>query len=485
MLLGLFWAVALWGLLGRRRPVLVYLFFAMLPLGTFAVVPPQMSGGLSLLGAPMTALLLTVREFGLQPDGARRLAGLAFRCRPGRLLISYWCVAALVTAFAPRFFQGRIEVIPMSGNSFRPTPLAPTLQNFSQMAYLTVSVLAVFAFASVFQRPGERAHLTRGLLVAGVVTIVTGVADLLSMSLPIQGYLQPFKTAQYRLLDDAILADGAKRVVGLMSEASAFGGLSVTLFVLLYFMRQGFDSPELRRWLAWTTTGLGIMSILSTSSAGLVAIAVVIWLVLLDWFSRTAGLTRGTMVRRGMQREMMVGIAVLIVVVAALLVAPSVFNPVVERVQTSVFAKTKTDSYVERSEWTSVSLDAAVSSKLLGVGLGSTRSSNYLVALLSSTGLPGLLLYAGFIVSLFKGSSRSLSGRESALIRAMRWSYLPVLVLEFLAVTTADFGVMSGLRWGVVLAVVSSESLNSEPNPDQEGSTPQGSSSFGYGAPAR
>lgn len=453
MLVGLFWAVALWGMLGRRRPVLVYLFFAMLPLGTFAVVPPQMSGGLSLLGAPMAALLLTVREFGLQPDGPRRLAGLAFGSRPGRLLLSYWCVAALVTAFAPRFFQGRIEVIPMSGNSLRPTPLAPTLQNFSQMAYLTVSVLAVFAFASVFQRPGERTHLTHGLLLAGVVTIATGVTDLLSTVLPIQGYLQPFKTAQYRLLDDANLADGAKRVVGLMSEASAFGGLSVTLFVLLYFLRQAFESPGLRRRSAWITAGLGVMGIISTSSAGYVAIGVVIVLILLDWFSRTAGVARGAMVRRGMRREMLVGISVLAAVVAALLIAPSVFNPVVERVQSSVFAKTKTDSYVERSEWTSVSLSAALSSRLLGVGVGSTRSSNYLVALLASTGLPGLLLYAGFIVSVFKERIRIQLHVESALVRAMRWSYPPVLVLEILAVTTADFGVLSGLRWGVVMAL--------------------------------
>ncbi|MEZ5411913.1 MAG: hypothetical protein R2761_28015 [Acidimicrobiales bacterium] len=434
--------------------MLVYLFFAMLPFGTFAVVPAQMSGGLSLLGAPMTALLIAIREFGLQPDGSRRLAALAFGCRPGRLLVCYWSVAALVTAFAPRFFQGQFEVIPMSATVLRPTPLAPTLQNFSQLAYLTVSVLAVFAFASVFQRPVERSHLTMGLLLSGLVTIATGVVDLLSTVVPIQRYLQAFKTAQYRLLDDAILADGTRRVVGLMPEASAFGGLSITLFAMLYFTRQSFDSPSLRRRSGWTTAGLGVMAIISTSSAGYVALAVVVVLLLLDWFSRTAGLTKGAMVRRGMRREMIVMLTVLAAVAVALMLAPSVFDPAVERVQDSVFAKTQTESYVERTAWTATSLEAAVSSRFVGVGIGSTRASNVLVAVLASVGVPGLLLYCGFLAHLFRSPVRSGAPQDAVIVRALRWSYPPVLVLGLLAGTSADFGVFDGLRWGVLLGAL-------------------------------
>lgn len=453
LFLALYWAVALAGLLGRRRSTLILLFFATLPLGTFAVVPPQLSGGLSLLGAPMTALLLSVREFGLQPGGSRRLAGLAFGSRPGRVLLSYWCVAAVVTAFAPRLFQGRIVVIPMSATVFRPTPLAPSLQNFSQLAYLTVSVLAVFAFASVFERDAERVRVPHAVLLVGGLTVATGLVDLVSTSVPLDFVLRGLRTAQYRLLDDAILADGTRRVVGLMAEASAFGGLSVTLFVLLYFVRQGSEGPSLRRRSAWVVAGLALMAVLSTSSAGYVAFGVAAVLLLLDWFSRSAGLARGWMARRGTRRELLIGLTVAAAVVAALLVAPWVFRPATGALHDRVLAKTQTDSYAERTTWTAVSLRAAVSSGLVGVGLGSTRASNFLVSLLASTGVPGVVLYFWFVLQLFVFPGTGLAAPDAALARALRWSYGPMFALDVMAGTTADFGVLNALRWGLLLAL--------------------------------
>jgi O-antigen ligase len=142
------------------------------------------------------------------------------------------------------------------------------------------------------------------------------------------------------------------------------------------------------------------------------------------------------------------------VIVVALMFIPSAFDPVVERFDDRVLQKTESDSFAGRSEWTAVSLQAAFDSNLLGVGLGSTRASNYLVSVLASTGLLGFVLYFGFVCALLSRSTSQLAEPERILIRAMRWSYVPVLILQVLVGTTPDIGVMGALRWGIVVSVL-------------------------------
>jgi hypothetical protein len=450
--IAIFWGFALWGLV-TPRPVLVYLFFVCLPLGTFAVIPPAMTGGLSLLGSPVAVLLLAIKELGLRPGGTRSLARVALQTKPGRLLLWYWSIGAVVTIFAPAMFARSIEVIPMSGDRLVPTPLVPTTQNFSQLSYVTLSVLAVFTFASIFRRPEARAMLHRGVLVAGSVTVGTGVADFVSDFVPIGPHLGNFRTAQYAILGDNILDDGARRIIGLMPEASSFGALSVSLFALLYFLRPVIRNPQDRRWVNTVLSGLILMIVLSTSSASYVAIALMLFLMLLDWFSRVAGIARPSLARRGMRRELVPAMTVAGSIIVGLMLIPAVFDPVVDRVNDRVFEKTTSDSFDERSMWTEVSLQAGLSSKLVGVGLGSTRASNHLVAVFASTGLLGLLLYLNFMRSLLVSRSDHLGPIDAVFLRALRWSFLPPLAVAILTGTTPDFGVIDGMRWGVLLTL--------------------------------
>lgn len=450
-----FWCVATWGV-ASRRPVLVYLFFATLPLGTFAVVPPAALGGISLVAPTMAALLLAAKELALAGDGGRFLTGHLFHHELTRLLTAFWLGAFLVTVFVPRYRAGDITIIPLSGNRYVPTPLQPTAQNITQLAYLTVSVLAVVSFARAFSGPARRPLLLHGILVAGAVTVLTGAVDLLSSWLPLAPALAPFRTAQYQIIDHAQLGDGTKRVIGLMPEASAYGHLAMALFTLSYFLRPAVADERLRRWFGHLSIGLAVMLVLSTSSAGYAAVAVAIGLMGLHWTVRTANRDQvRAAVRRGSQRELFTALGLVFCVVALALVHPDAFDPVLARIHDVVLAKRQSDSYVERNMWTAVSFRAGLASDLLGVGLGSTRASNFAVVLFASTGLAGVVLYTTFALRLLlRRPAPGLDDEGRGIVSALRWSFLPVFTIELLIATTPDFGVVEALRWGVLTALL-------------------------------
>jgi hypothetical protein len=224
--IALYWGFALTGLFSPK-PVLLWLFFMSLPFGSMVVVPTNLTAGLSLTPQSMTAMLIVVHELLLRRSGPVAFAALALR-GPGLALFLFWIVGIVVTLLAPRLFAGQIEVVPMnaSGLGFMVTsPLAPTKQNFSQLAYITVSVFSVFAFARIFC-DGERLRiLMRGIMITGVIVIVTGLLDFATTYVPIEPLLQPFRTVEYAILDSATIGNKTKRVIGLMPEASSYDSL--------------------------------------------------------------------------------------------------------------------------------------------------------------------------------------------------------------------------------------------------------------------
>ena len=81
----LFWGLAIWAFFGRSRRLL-YLFFATMPFGSFAVIPTAMTGGFTLTATPIVAALLVARQFTVGGEFAHML-GLALR--PSRLLLLF------------------------------------------------------------------------------------------------------------------------------------------------------------------------------------------------------------------------------------------------------------------------------------------------------------------------------------------------------------------------------------------------------------
>lgn len=464
--IAIYWWLALWGLFSAR-PVLVWLFFGILPFGSFAVVPTEVTGGVSLLGSTMTAVLIIAQQLFLRRSGPAAFLRLAIGRGGGMLLFLFWCVGIMVTLFAPRLFAGQIEVVPMALRSvgfLQTLPLEPTVQNFTQLSYMTVSIFAVFAFATVFRNSKMQPVLIRGVILSGMIVIITGLLDLLAESLSIQPLLEPFRTANYAILDNVRLVDGSKRVTGLMPEASSFGGLTMSLLACLYFLRRAITDLGLRRRANIVLAGLAVMLVLSTSSAGYVGIGVLLALIKLDWWVRAAGLARSPLVRRGVRSELFLALAGTALLIVVIMVMPATFDPVIRRLNDIVFTKTESLSYLERTFWTRITFEAGLSSQLIGVGLGSTRGSNFAAVIFGSTGLLGFLLYFGFVLRLMLRPAPAGDPQAAAIVSALKWSFFPVFIIDLLIGTTPDFGVFNALRWGVLLALIPAVAARRSPD---------------------
>lgn len=450
----IYWSFALWGL-GSRKPVLLVLLFVCFSFGSFTVMPPALTGGLTFLPVTMTALLICFKEFILYRSGLERMAGVI--SRPGMLLFLFWLVTLFVTIFIPRLMAGEIIVVPMRGSGIlmETALLAPSRQNISQMANITISVFTVFALFQMLQRPGMIAVFLKALFIGGATLVITGSLDLATSYVPGVGFLlEPFRTATYALLTEDTLRDGTRRIVGLMPEASSYGSFCISFMSFIYFLRPGLTDANLQRKALWLCAGLGLFAGLSTSSAAYVGLGVFSILASVEWLGRALGARRSARAGGRLIRLEALGIfAVLTVVCPLLVIYPALLDPVLTRIDVMVLQKGNTTSYLERNMWTWTSLEALWDSYLIGVGVGSTRASNGFVALFSTTGLLGLLLYYGFVlILLLRKIPEHTPPLARAIITAARLSFWPSFAITFLIGTLADFGAMGALRWAVIMA---------------------------------
>jgi hypothetical protein len=445
-----FWLIALAAFAAGIRPT-IYLFFCAAPFGSLAVVPTALTGGLTFTPLPIAALLLIVRAL-LMPGAGALLTANILRARPLALMGLFWCVAVVTTLLMPRLFAGVVLVVPVRVVEGSLAPLAPSVQNLSQLFYLTISIATVGAAFVLMRRMELRQTVLHAILFSAVVMVLTGIVDMYAPVLGLEAFLEAFRTATYNLLVDAEVL-GARRVVGLMPEASAFGSVCVRYLSLLYFLRHSFLAGDSSRHaLAPVMLALAAFTYLSTSSAAYVGLAILLALISLEWLYR-AFWAREPHHRRKVAIDLGLAGTATLGAICLVLLSPALLDMVWTSLDAIVFSKTETDSFTERSLWTATSLRAAIDTFGLGTGVGGTRASNSFVALVSNVGVLGAALYIAFLVSCFlqKAPERDEQGRW--MVRGFRWSLLPGIGVGFLIGTSPDFGVTAGFIYGSMLSI--------------------------------
>ena len=446
-----FWALALYGLLGKPT-VLLYLFFGSMPFGAFAVVPPQLTSGLTLTPTPMVVVLIILRTLG-SLVGMRFFLQSALSPRRALLLFLFWIVAVLTTLFMPLLFYGEINVIPI--RRLLPTfgiPLEPGAQNFSQLAYLSLSILAVFAFTRMLLKPAGLQAALKAMCLGAALAVISGLLDYASLYVPITPLLEPFRTASYSLMTEVEIF-GGKRVVGLMPEASAYGSLCIAFLGLMYFLRHAMADRFLREKAAPTLVGLLLLLIwLSTSSSALVGLGVFGLVAVAEWawrksHSRILG-------NRGLGFEFWSALAALFLLGLVVLFNPALLDPVTLKINEMVLNKTQSESYEERSMWTAVGWKALADTYGLGVGVGSTRTSNFAAAVFSNTGVIGGVLFFSFVAQvLLRRLPSSADNLSRSILVGVRCCFLPAFIVALLAGISSDFGSTNAFLFSMALAV--------------------------------
>ncbi|MBI1340930.1 hypothetical protein GC169_12085 [bacterium] len=446
--MAIYWLAAIWALSRKGVGPMLYVLMMSIPFGALAVIPPTMTGGMSLLATSISAVLLFAKVVLREGTYERVLANaLSFR-RMG-LLTLFLIVTIVVTLVAPRLFAGAVRIVPYVWTHYGSLAIGwlyPSSQNISQLLYLCISVFAVFIFVEVLRQAPLRQTFLKAMFWGGVTMLVTGVVDVAGGG----AILETARTASYDYLIGAEVA-GVKRITGAMSEASSFGEATLFFGSSIWFLRHAMQDAKMRtRWAPLVAVALILFSFSSTSSAAYVGCGLFGILAMLDWGVRAGGLL-GRKAGAPIPLEALVAAVTIAAAFAVLAFTPAILNPLIELIDEMVFSKTTSWSFIERSHWTNKSLEAFFATWGMGVGAGSTLSSNWFVAVLASTGVFGTAALFGFFAQMF--TRRGVTDEAAVIAHAVRMIFLPWFGVSLLIGTIPDFGIKLSALFGLTLAV--------------------------------
>jgi hypothetical protein len=455
--------------LGPNRGLIVLL--GVTPFGMMAGVNLPAVGGTSItvtdLAVVTLGLMLLLYRF--VPDALGQLF------RPGSAglwLLAFLAYAAFATVFFPRIFEGATEVFAIGrvsdGLGIVIRPLAPNNGNLSQLFRMILSVTAFAAAALILWRWPDSTRVVLAVTVATVVHVVLGLADITTNFLNVEFLLDPIRTANYALTLGQKMA-GLNRMIGGYPEASSFGyySLGVLGFWLAYWYRQPTPS---RRTTAMLLLSL-FVTLRSTSSSAYVGLALLLSVFVV---TRMVSQNSGSLNKRS--AGILIGVLALLPVVAASAVVlyeqVQGFTNFIDR---SLLNKLSSDSGEERMTWNLQALHNAWDTMLLGAGLGSVRASNWVVAVLATTGLPGVFLIGAFLFRFFRMPLNRLSDEAQTVAFAMKFACAGLLFRALVVKASPNldifFFVFAGTCVGLVAAAQRAPQSGTRPRPQSRTSS--------------
>ena len=213
-----FWLVIVCSVWARPSTVLV-LLLASVPFASLSLLPPEITGGMTLLPQMMFAVVLILKVVAPHAVTLSPKFLNALQLRRLGYLALFLLVGIVSTLIMPRLFLGQVVVFPMR-ESWMADLLNPSQANFTQSGYVTLSVMTALAVTLMADEPGFTGTLLKALLAGGMVCVVTGLIDIAAASTGMESLLAPFRNANYAYLTNASLRTGVRRVVGLTPEAA-------------------------------------------------------------------------------------------------------------------------------------------------------------------------------------------------------------------------------------------------------------------------
>jgi hypothetical protein len=428
--------VILLGLLGLLLDAsfLIYLFIISTLLGAAGAVILTSFGSANLSPAH---LLLGFLSLKILIDRGRlpvALSGTAFP-REGFWLFLTVAYAAAGAYIMPRLFEGVTDVFAISrdpGSSTTLWALHPVTGNVTQTIYF----IGDFVCFLVFYSFARDQRLTRALCHAGMLcgilnlafvvvdlgTYWTGTAELLSF----------LRNASYRMLDDVEIL-GLKRIVGSFTEASAFAYASLGLFAFTGKLWLRGIYPGLNGVIALLTL---IALLASTSTTAYAGVG-----LLLAW--EYLGCLKAIRDGRGTGACVVFAVlgpllALLAIVAVALDHASWLFAQ--DLLNKTLFDKLTSSSGMERSSWNSQAMANFIATSGFGVGVGSTRASSLVFAILGTLGVFGSVTYGIFIVNVLVRRDAGRDWFVDALRAAAQSACLASLIAACIAASFVDIG---------------------------------------------
>ena len=334
--------------------------------------------------------------------------------------------AGATSAFVTGRITGVVEVA-----------LAPNAGNVTQTGYFALGALTCLGLMALLHRERALVSVRRGFLLWASINALGGAIDLAAKTAGAGDVFLFLRTATFAYLTGAEQA-GFARVNGLFSEASGFAGAALPslAFTFTYWKHGG------SRFALVLAAALLVLLLLSTSSTAYAGLAI---LTLPTLVSMARSVARG---RIGGHDLLLVAafLAMAAFITFILVYDQNLFTPVQDLFQTTVLDKAQSESGRERSYWNERSLASLADTWGLGIGFGSGRASNWLVAVASQLGVIGLLLQLSLLLPFLRRPSEpaaSSPARDTyALHNALRACALSSLIAGVIAGGSADPGML-------------------------------------------
>lgn len=404
--------------------------------------------------------LAVVASVALRKGFLEDLAAVLMNSRAAPVVVALIIYASASALLFPRLFFGETSVHIVVEGLVVEYALAPSPGNITQSAYLFLGGLTFLAFCILLQRANRWAAVERAFFAFVTIHAALGVIDLGAKMAGMGDVLEFLRTANYALLVE-VVEQGFWRIVAAYPEASTFAGFSMPClaFSFIYWKNTGSTYS-----LALSLV-LFFLVALSTSTTAYASLAV---LTLLLSASILMGAFRGGLTRRDLQFFGLGWIGVAIAL-GTYLLNESLFEPFINMLDTVIYGKASSFSGMERAYWNAKSIEAFFDTYGLGVGMGSSRASSWLVAVLSQLGIVGAFLFAVLVADLVRRAGPGdVRGPDRAIVvfsESMRAATIAWLVPAAISSGSAD----PGLIFFIGLAIVISCRLRfSQPGRSQE-----------------
>ena len=439
------------GLLAVARffdmPTIVALI-ASLAFGSTAIVTLPALGGSS----PMVfvaLLMVLLGSVALRRNWPRDLQRVFFQ-QPTAWLVLLLSIYTVAGAFLlPSLFTGEATVfVPQrlegTAGDIVKTTLAPVSGNVTQTLYFVFGALAFFALSMVLLRPNALKAIRQGFFVWATLHVSAGFLDLFGKFAGIDDILSPIRSASYAM---ATIVDlGAFwRIAGTYSEASAFGAATVLLLAFTFtYWRQTRSKFALSLFVL-----LIILLTLSTSSTAYFAGAII---AVVFSISLARSLLKDRL-QAGDIGAVCVGVGVLVIALGLEAYDHRILAPLWQLFDAMIFNKASSGSGYERAYWNYQSFVSVYETMGLGIGLGSSRSSSWIVSVISQFGVVGSAMMGLLTWEIIR--SKRYAARLNTETRATVLSVRSAALGSLLATSIGGGAADPGLVFFIALAVAS------------------------------
>jgi hypothetical protein len=346
------------------------------------------------------------------------------------------CYGVLLAIFVPRFLAGELYVMGVSrALQGRVTlePLKPVTGNVTQSAYAIGSVLTFAAGSQLMRSPARRNAFADAIIGLSFLNAAAAVLNVIEFYSGMPSLLDEVRTA-YATTHQAW--GMLPRIQGTFPETSYFSTLALGLFAFTFQLWLDRYRPNS----SGVAAGLSLLCLVFSTSGTAYAGLLVYSAILSGGLLRRAakGHTTPRLAWALVAAPLLLAVGQFVVLFDAALLAN-----VGQFFSETVLQKMESDSGQERGSWNAAAWHNFLDTYGLGLGLGSVRTSSFLLTLLSNLGAIGSLFYLLFLSSLFRTPKRVLHGSspdEWVIVRASRHALLACFGAACISTTVFDLG---------------------------------------------